>query len=148
MQEYIVDRKSNEQFVLEAGMYSKRGDDALDDVRMFAFWGKELWSGRQYLGEKNGDDESYIDWAMYLTTQGSFLVWWYKHSCDPDEFDVADYDIFGDEYDYPIYSTYFPRYGKMCRGIEFGQEIGPIPGDLLYRAADRAGYNIIDYLDV
>ncbi len=132
---YVEAKEAEEEVVLEVGWWNRRG---ADDTKRIAFKGRLLAETTSYTGQTSLADDRGIDWQVYSTEKGKYLVWWKEWSRWDGEGDFGDYAILRD----------LPPRGKGLYGKETDSMSPGVPGSLIEEAAKAAGQDAVERLDV
>lgn len=130
LRQYVSRKKAEEEIVLEVGIRQDRG---AIDIRKIAFRGQLLAEFEQLYGVMVN-----IEWRLYQTAKGKFLLCWKDWSRREGESDIADYLILDD----------LPMPGTVCSGTIFGDPSYPVPGELIEKAAIALSKDVVQHLDV
>ena len=121
------------EIVLLCGRWTSKDEDE----KKVKFTGRLLASDEQYTGQTSSRDDRGIDWEIYQTKKGRFLVWWKLWSRWDGEGNVADYEIYDELPEFDAYP-----FGKL------DTEPGEIPGQIISIAAEKTGRESVENLDI
>ncbi len=132
---YVAAKKAEEEVILKVGTWRDQG---ANDVHKIAFRGRLLSTARVYHGQTSSGDDRGVDWELYQTEKGKFILWWLDWSRWEGEPDVADYMVLDD----------LPHHGMVCCDTITGDPSYPVPGELIEEAAEVLGRDTVKHLDI
>ena len=109
-----------EDITIKVGFW--RGD-GVSQVEQIKFRGRLLASGTEFYGIENEEDMG-IDWEIYQTEEGLYIVYWFQWSVFYEDVDTADYAILDT----------LPDYNQELEGIIWGPYLNPIPDNVIDEA--------------
>jgi len=132
---YIAAKRAEEEIILEVGVWPPRG---ASNTRKIAFKGRLLSKATVFGGQTSNSDDRGVDWALYQTAKGKYLLWWKNWSRWQGESTTADYVVLEE----------LPTYGMVCCGELWDDISQPVPGELIEKAADVLGRDTVQHLEI
>ena len=132
---YVEAKEAEEEVVLDVGYFNSRG---ANDTRTVKFSGQLLAGVESYYGQTSDMKDRGTDWLVFRTKKGRYLIHWHSWSRWEGEGGRSDYAVL----------EKLPKRGAILSGVETNDFSPGIPGELIRDAAEAAGQDAVERLDV